>query len=500
MTTPWFLWETSRGVLTEWAESLRLSHRALRITCWAPVPGGAELEAVTWYGADAPPVARVPISGHALGWVVREGVSLRAEARDVFRGLGAGWLVAVPVVDPEGVVLGALSAEVADAPEPESVRSLEFAAAAAGRMLFDSTAYRLASEDLRKDQMLHRALEALELQLDLDALARSACDAARTACAADGALTALWERREGAGAGGAGDAEGEGRIVAVSGNLPQEWVGRTFRGEDSHLGLALRTATPLPREQARVWGDLPAFVAEPARAVGSFIVAPMLERDLAIGALAVAYDRERGFHDADIRRLEILARFVGPGLRNVSEYATLSAEAKVDALTGLANRRGLEERLRGETVAAQQGHAQLSVILVDLDHFKQVNDRWGHEAGDAALRAVAGLVEESIRPGDAAGRWGGEEIVVVLPGSSLRVATEVAERIRQSVERAEVYWNGRPIELRVSAGVSTYPDSVPRAEQLLAAADAALYFAKRNGRNAVAHAEGTRDFVLSSRA
>lgn len=496
MTTPWFLWETSRGVLAEWAESLRLSHRAFRITCWAPVPGGAELQAVTWYGADAPPVPRVPISGHALGWVVREGVSLRAEAHEVFRGLGAGWLVAVPVVDPEGVVLGALSAEVADAPAPEMVRSLELAAAAAGRLLSDSTAYRLASEDLRKDQMLHRALEALELQLDLEALARSACDAARTACAADGALTALWEIRD---EGRAGQAEGEGRIVSVCGSLPQEWVGRSFRGEDSHLGLALRTATPLPREQARMWGGLPPFVAEPARAVGSFIVAPMLERDLAIGALAVAYDRERGFQEADIRRLEILARFVGPGLRNVSEYATLSAEAKVDALTGLANRRGLEERLRSETVAAQQGRAQLSVILVDLDHFKQVNDRWGHEAGDAALRAVAALVEESVRPGDAAGRWGGEEIVVVLPGASLRVAADVAERIRRSVEHAEVYWNGRPIELRVSAGVSTYPDSVPRAEQLLASADAALYFAKRNGRNAVAHAEGTRDFVLYKR-
>ncbi|MGH7545138.1 MAG: hypothetical protein ACREKI_03040, partial [Gemmatimonadota bacterium] len=135
MTTPWFLWETSRGVLAEWAESLRLSHRASRITCWAPIPGGADLEAVTWYGADAPPVSRVPISGHALGWVVREGVSLVAEAREVFRGLGAGWLVAVPIVDPEGVILGAFSAEVDVAPEPDSVRSLELAAAAAGRLL-----------------------------------------------------------------------------------------------------------------------------------------------------------------------------------------------------------------------------------------------------------------------------------------------------------------------------------------------------------------------------
>lgn len=483
MTPPWVLWEAGRGSLGEWAESVQGAHGAGRLTAWAPAPGGAaELQAVLWVGADGPPVPRVPLSGHALGWVVREGVSLRAEVKEVFRGLGAGWIVAVPVVDPEGVVIGALSVELADAPAAQVVRSLELAGVTAGRLLFITTAHAHASEDLRKDRMLHRALEALERELDLAALARSACEAARTACDADGALTALWESER-----------DEAKVVAVAGHLPRELEGALVPGGGSHLGLALRNATVLPREQAKAWGELPPFVPDLQAPVGSFIVAPMMDRDSPIGALAVAYEKPRGFREPDIRRLEILARFVGPGLLAAARYATLSEEAKVDPLTGLANRRGLEERLRSELVAAQQGRVHLALVLVDLDHFKGINDQWGHEAGDQALQAVARVVQESVRPGDAPGRWGGEELLVVLPGASLGVAAEVAERIRRGVEAAEVYWKGRPIEIRVSAGVSGYPDAVARPDQLLATADAALYHAKRNGRNVVAvAAEGGR--------
>ncbi len=458
MTRPWLLWEASRASLSEWAEAVLLSHQAHRLTCWAPTPGGEpELQAVLWVGADGPPVPRVPLSGHALGWVVREGVSLRAEVPEVFRGLGSGWLVGVPIPDPEGIVVGALPG---------------------GRLLFTDTAYQRTSADLRKDRMLHRALEALERELDLHALARSACEAAQTACDSDGALAALW------------DSESEqGTVLSVAGDLPVELEGAPVGGAESHLGLALRTATVLPREHAKAWGELPPFLRNVRAPVGSFIVAPMLEREVAIGALAVSYERARAFRDSDIRRLEILARFVGPGLRNAAQYASLSVEAKVDPLTGLANRRGLEERLRSEMVAAEPGHVSLALVLVDLDRFKEVNDRYGHEAGDAALRTVAGVVEDSIRPGDAAGRWGGEELLVILPGAPLRVAEEVAERIRSGVERAALFWQGREVPVRVSAGVSAFPEAVPRPHQLLASADAALYHAKRGGRNTVAVAE-----------
>lgn len=487
MTTPWFLWETARASLAEWAESVHLSHGGSRLTGWAPVPGAGELQAVVWVGADGPPVPRVPLSGHALGWVLREGVSLTAEAREVFRGLGGGWLVAVPVLDPEGVAIGALSLEREDPPSRTLVRSLELAAVAAGRLLFTAAAYQQASDDLRKDRELRQNLERLERELDLDAIVRSACEAARSACDADGGLTALWDPER-----------DEGRITAVTGHLPSDLEGATFAGEASHLGLALRTPAVLPREHAKAWGELPPFVPGLRAPVGSFIVAPMLDRDVAIGGLAVAYEKPRAFREADIRRLEILARFVGPGLRNATQYATLSAEAKVDPLTGLANRRGLEERLRSEMVAARQGHVSLALALIDLDHFKEVNDRWGHDAGDAALRAVSRIVQDSIRPGDAAGRWGGEELLVVLPGAPLQVAAEVADRVRRGVESAEVYWQGRTIELRVSAGVSAYPATVPKPDQLVPSADAALYHAKRSGRNVVAVAgdAGAHGFTL----
>lgn len=480
MTRPWLVWELSRDVLGEWAEAVRLTQGAARLTCWAPsAENDDELLAVLWVGVDGPPVPKASLSGHPLGWVMRERVGLRAERKEVFRGLAGGWVLAVPVTDPDGMLLGALSLELAEPPPPGALRAMELAAATAGRLLTTAAAHRQAAHDLRKDRVLHRALEVIERELDVDALAASACDAARAACDAQGALLALWDA-----------SSDSGTIGAVSGRIPGELKGASFTGDTSHLGLALRTVTVLPREHARTWGELAPFAPGFSVAAGSFIIVPMLDGDTAIGALAVAYDQPRAFRESDVRRLEILARFVGPAVRNATRYARLSAEAKVDPLTGLANRRGLEERLASEVVAAHQGGVRLSIVLLDLDRFKEVNDRWGHEAGDTALRSVARIVRDSVRPGDATGRWGGEELLVILPGAGLRVAADVAERIRRSVERLQVIWGGEALTLRVSAGVSAFPEAVSKPDELLAAADAALYFAKEAGRNAVALALG----------
>lgn len=478
MTRPWLAWEFCAEVLGDWAEAFRLSLGADRLTCWARAAQD-ELRAVFWAGGEAPPLDKVSVSGHPLAWVVRERVGLRAERQEIFRGLQGGWAVAVPVPDPEGEILGALSLELRQAPAPDCVRVAELAAAAAGRLLATAAAQRHAADDLRKDQVLHHALEAIERELDLETLAASACEQAQAASDAQGALLALWDA-----------ASDSGTIAAVSGSAPSELKGAGFGGETSHLGLSLRAVTVLPREHAGAWGDLAPFAPGFSVRVGSFIIAPMLDGDTAIGALAVLYRAPRAFREGDIRRLEILARFVGPAVRNATRYARLSAEAKVDPLTGLANRRGLEERLGSEMAAAQQGAIRLSAILLDLDHFKEVNDRWGHEAGDAALRSVAQIVQRSIRPGDAAGRWGGEEILVLLPGIGLQAAAYVAERIRQSVENSPVIWGSDALALRVSAGVSCFPDAVSKPGDLLASADSALYFAKEAGRNAVAVAGG----------
>jgi diguanylate cyclase (GGDEF)-like protein len=171
----------------------------------------------------------------------------------------------------------------------------------------------------------------------------------------------------------------------------------------------------------------------------------------------------------------ILARPLLRAFRWTEEQAS---EARVDALTGLANRRALEEILAAEISRAQRFAHQLAVVLLDLDRFKEINDSFGHAAGDGMLRAVSRLLTSLARQGDTVARWGGEEFVVVLPETDLAGARRFAERLRRTIEAHAV----GDMTTSASCGVATMlpEDSV---EELLGAADQALYRAKSNGRN-----------------
>jgi diguanylate cyclase (GGDEF)-like protein len=171
----------------------------------------------------------------------------------------------------------------------------------------------------------------------------------------------------------------------------------------------------------------------------------------------------------------LLARPLLRAFRWTEEQAS---EARVDSLTGLANRRALEEVLAAEISRAQRFTHQLAVVLLDLDRFKEINDSFGHAAGDVMLRAVSRLLIGLARQGDTVARWGGEEFVVVLPETDLAGAHRFAERLRRTIEAQAV----GDMQTSTSCGVATMlpEDNV---EELLRAADQALYQAKTNGRN-----------------
>jgi diguanylate cyclase (GGDEF)-like protein len=158
-----------------------------------------------------------------------------------------------------------------------------------------------------------------------------------------------------------------------------------------------------------------------------------------------------------------------------------------DGLTGLLNRRLLDERLAAEIASALRRQAELSVILLDLDHFKRVNDTHGHLAGDATLKRVAALAGAAARADDVVGRYGGEELVIIARGAALPEAAALAERLRAEVERAEVIYGDTAIRVTMSAGVASLacvgPTGTPAA--LFACADTRLYAAKQAGRNRV---------------
>ena len=171
----------------------------------------------------------------------------------------------------------------------------------------------------------------------------------------------------------------------------------------------------------------------------------------------------------------VLARPLLRAFRWTEEQAS---EARIDSLTGLANRRAVEEILAAEISRAQRFAHQLAIVLLDLDRFKDINDSFGHAAGDVMLRAVSRLLTSLGRQGDTVARWGGEEFVVVLPETDLAGARRFAERLRRTIEAHAV----GDMHTSASCGVATMlpEDSV---EELLGAADQALYRAKSNGRN-----------------
>ena len=195
---------------------------------------------------------------------------------------------------------------------------------------------------------------------------------------------------------------------------------------------------------------------------------------------------------AEARNHEFVAALTNSlrlALCNLHERMWLREQAMRDSLTGLYNRRFIDDALGRELSRAQREQTVVSVLMLDLDFFKTFNDTWGHDAGDAALRHLGALLAGSVRRGDLACRLGGEEFAVVLLGAELKDACLRAEAIRAAVQASSLATADTVLPSpTVSIGVATFPQHGGTAHRLLRAADRALYAAKAKGRNCVAHA------------
>jgi diguanylate cyclase (GGDEF)-like protein len=209
-----------------------------------------------------------------------------------------------------------------------------------------------------------------------------------------------------------------------------------------------------------------------------------------LGVLSIAR-RGRRFSRQEEELVEYLAGQAVVSIENASLHETVERQAVTDELTGLANVRAFHTILERETERSRRFQSPLGLMMVDLDNFKRVNDEHGHQQGDEVLAAVAAVVRELSRDIDAPARYGGEELVVVLPETDVEGAALLAERMRDAVERLRVPYVGKKGTLRVTAsfGVASLPESAADPDGLIAAADAALYQAKRGGKNRVERAE-----------
>jgi diguanylate cyclase (GGDEF)-like protein len=190
--------------------------------------------------------------------------------------------------------------------------------------------------------------------------------------------------------------------------------------------------------------------------------------------------------DADqVETARALVAQASVALENARLHRLVERQALVDGLTGLANRRSLEETLSSELARAGRLGHELCLVLADLDRFKQVNDRFGHRTGDEVLRAFAQALAGTIRAGDVAGRWGGEEFALILVGVGVAGGVELAERarLRTSAQPVETP-GGELVAITASFGVAACAGG-GSADELIDAADSALYAAKREGRDRV---------------
>jgi len=204
------------------------------------------------------------------------------------------------------------------------------------------------------------------------------------------------------------------------------------------------------------------------RAIGSFALAPR------------APERK-----GDRVLVATIARELGGALRMATLVEESRFMATTDALTGLLNRRSLLESTLREVARTRRYGDQLAVILLDIDHFKQINDRRGHAAGDAVLTAVGKILHAALRTCDIVARWGGEEFVLVLPSTSLEAGALAAERVRGLLASAEITDStGERIPVSASFGVASYV-AEETLEQVIDRADRAMYRAKSAGRNRV---------------
>jgi diguanylate cyclase (GGDEF)-like protein len=236
-----------------------------------------------------------------------------------------------------------------------------------------------------------------------------------------------------------------------------------------------------------------AFAAQSARLVIPHTQVVAVEPLRAIAARGTPY-RRRLFIAAIatlILAAALATRLGRPVSKLLNDVARLSRQAQTDALTGVANRRSLDERLDEELARARLLGTSVSFVLADVDNFKQVNDRYGHQCGDEILRAFAQACGAELREVDLAGRWGGEEFALILPSTRLEGALQTAERVRRAVgDLVVIAPGGEPVRVTASFGAAAFP-TFGTAAAMLEAADGALYEAKRTGKNRVVLAAGT---------
>lgn len=275
-------------------------------------------------------------------------------------------------------------------------------------------------------------------------------------------------------------------VLLAEGREASDLSGKTFPLDQGLVGKALKFNSVFPMD-GELRGGPPVFGPSPSFADYRSLLAIPLRREKGppAGALVVAARRSGAFPRGTREILELIAAQVSVKIDLARAHEQISEMATTDGLTGMANQRAFRRGFEVMLQRARRRGSPLGLIVCDIDHFKRINDTYGHPFGDEVLKGVAGVITDAVRVVDLAARNGGEEFAVVLEDSDRQGVRQVAERLRRGVERLTLHHRGEAVRVTISLGLTVFPgdgDTLPR---LVSQADEALYRAKKGGRNRV---------------
>ncbi len=384
--------------------------------------------------------------------------------------------IAVPVLE-RGQLCAVLCADRAT-DQPFSLREEELLRGSTSHVLraFENERVFMALETAKREQeILYRVSQDLSTALTQDAVMEVGMKAAVEIAPHDFAAITEYQ------------AEGRRHVIKRAvGERALDFQGLRFRDNASLTAMVVKNRHYLPYR-----GEFDAkqqvLFTKKAKLKGmeSLLVLPLVVREEPIGTLIVAAKGKGKFSQSARATLQALTNQLGVAMANARLVRQLEEMATTDGLTGCLNKRAFRDEMEQKLMAAQRFGRKLSLIVTDLDHFKAVNDTYGHATGDRVLQELGRVLKHAKRETDLVARFGGEEFCVLCEETDARGARQLAERVREELEGIEVVTELGPLKVTASLGVATFPDHASSAEELFAQGDKALYEAKHRGRNRV---------------
>jgi diguanylate cyclase (GGDEF)-like protein len=333
-------------------------------------------------------------------------------------------------------------------------------------------------------ERFHRASESFREALSFDDVFRAAANAAYEVVPWDFAAVTRLDPN---------DAEAPHRVACVFGDGDARLVGRAVHESLSLCAMVVKNRHELPLYGEPPGGDVAVFSPRDRLCgYGSLLTLPLVARGEVQGTLVLGARRNGAFTVEAREMLRILANQAAGSLEHAAAYARLEMLATTDGLTGLINHRHFQERIADRCARSDRLGQKMCLILCDVDHFKHINDSYGHPVGDTVLRDVASVLADSVRQIDVVARYGGEEFALVLEGTDGPGGMQLAERIRGEIATRVFRCSEGSFRVTMSFGVAEYPHDADDKHALIDVADQALYAAKHGGRNRTMRAEPTR--------